>query len=112
MANRIFPLPEQEYLRSELIEQVKQADPRAYRAWMRSLAQFDVRKRLNELHVPTLVITGSQDTTVPATAQAELASCITGAKQVIIKDAGHAVSVDHPEEFNKVLINFLASPAR
>ena len=48
VAKRIFPDPDQEIFRQGLIEQVTQADPRAYRAAMRALARFDVRKRLNE----------------------------------------------------------------
>ena len=109
VAKRIFPYPDQEILRQGLIEQVTQADPRAYRAAMRSLARFDVRSRLGEIHCPTLVVTGDRDTTVPLDSQHQLAKGITGARQVFISQAGHGVTVEKPDAFNQVLVEFLCS---
>ena len=63
VARRLFPNPEQEQLRHVLYEQVIQADLRGCRAAMRALARFDVRGRLKEIKVPTLVITGELDST-------------------------------------------------
>lgn len=109
VAGRIFPRPEQEFLRQELMNQIMQADPRAYRAMMRSLARFDVTGRLCEIQSPTLVISSAQDTTVPLRAQNALASGISNARQAIIPEAGHAVSVEKPAEFNQILLEFLSS---
>jgi len=36
-----------------------------------------------------------------------LAQGIPGARQVLIAHAGHAVSVDQPEHFNRALLEFL-----
>lgn len=107
VALRIFPKPEQELLRKQLIDQVLQSSPRAYRATMRALAHFNVQKRLSEIHCPTLIITGKEDNTVPPENQQILVNHIYDAHQVIIQDAGHAVSVEQPEIFNEVLIRFL-----
>lgn len=109
VAKRIFPYPEQELLRQGLINQVIQANSRAYRAAMRALARFDVRSRLGEIPCPTLVITGDRDTTVPLESQRQLAEGITGARQVIISQAGHGVTVEKPGAFNQVLVEFLCS---
>lgn len=109
VARRIFPDPDQEILRQGLIEQVIQADPRAYRAAMRALGRFDVRNRLQEIDLPTLVVTGSQDTTVPIEAQNDLAQRIVDAKHIFIEGAGHAVTVEKPDQFNQVLVEFLSS---
>lgn len=109
VAKRIFPYPDQEIFRQGLIEQLSQADPQAYRAAMRALASFDVRSRLNKIECPTLVVTGDRDTTVPLEAQHYLAQHIPGAYQVIIKDAGHAVTIEKAEQFNQVLVEFLCS---
>jgi len=108
VAARLFPAPDQEPLRRLLIEQITQADPRAYRAAMRSLALFDSRKRLRQINIPTLVITGENDGTVSPVVQKALVESIPGARQVLVAGAGHAVSVDHPEEFNKAMMDFLA----
>jgi 3-oxoadipate enol-lactonase len=107
VAKRVFPRPDQEELRRILYNQIMQAHPDGYRATMRALALFDVRHRLAEISALVLVITGSLDTTVPPVSQFEMASKISTARQVVISGAGHAVSVDCPEEFNRALIEFL-----
>jgi 3-oxoadipate enol-lactonase len=90
-----------------LVEQVTDADPKGYRASMLALWSFNVLKRLGSLNLPTLVITGDSDTTVPFKAQKVLAEGILAASHVIIPDAGHAVSVEKPLEFNQILMQFL-----
>ena len=107
VAWHIFPRKEQEALRGELIRCIARSDARVYRAAMRQLALFDSRSRLKELTMPVLVIGGAEDATVPPSAQAELASFIRGANQIVIPQAGHAVTVDQPEAFNRALIGFL-----
>ena len=107
VADRIFPLPDQVELRKEMIQQITNADPRAYRAAMRSLGTFNSSRRLLEIKVPTLVITGMKDTTVQPSHQTHLASWIPGARHAVIPEAGHAASVEKPDEFNRVLVDFL-----
>lgn len=109
VAKRIFPYPEQEFLRQGLVEQVNEADPRAYRAAMRACARFDVRRRLGEIHCPALVVTGNRDTTVPPEVQNQLVKSIPGALQRVIPDAGHGVTVEKPDAFNQILVEFLCS---
>lgn len=110
VARRLFPADDQEPLRRLLVEQITQADPRAYHAAMRALGWFDSRRSLSRVRVPTLVITGLQDGTVSPAVQAQLVKRIRGARQVTVAGAGHAVSVDHPAEFNQALLSFLVEP--
>ncbi len=107
VGERLFPEPNQEPLRQIFLEQIEQADPRAYRAAMRSIGLFDSRRRLKQIKAPTLVITGSNDGTVSPHIQTILADGIPGARHVIIAGARHAVSVDHAEEFNREMLSFL-----
>ena len=109
VAKRLFPNPDQDELRQTLIEQIEQADPAGYRAAMRALARFNVQSRLSEIQMPTLVITAANDTTVPPAAQKQLAAGIPGARHVIIQGAGHAVTVEKPEDVNKILVEFLTA---
>jgi pimeloyl-ACP methyl ester carboxylesterase len=109
VAKYIFPYPDQELLRQGLIEQVRQADPRAYRAAMRALVRFDVRNRLREIHCPTMIIIGERDTTVPWEIQDSLANGINLSREKIIPEAGHGVTVEKPDIFNHVLVEFLSS---
>jgi pimeloyl-ACP methyl ester carboxylesterase len=112
VALRIFPQSSQESLRQELIRQIVQADPRGYRAAMRALGRFNVSKQLHRIASPTLVVTGERDTTVPAENQRMLAAGIKHATQVVIPEAGHAVTAEKPETFNSILVEFLTSPDR
>ena len=109
VARRIFPADEQSTYREMLVDQITQANPTGYRATMRALARFDVRCRLGEINIPTLVITGECDNTVPPANQAQFIHLIPGANQVIIPNAGHAVSVDSPDDFNRELLKFLSA---
>ena len=109
VAARLFPQPEQEALRRLFVEQIIQADPRAYRAAMLAIALFDSRRRLARIRVPALVISGANDGTASPFMQKTLAQGIPNARQIIIAGAGHAVIVDHPEEFNQAMMEFLLS---
>ena len=108
VANRVFPLPEQKFLRELLLEAITHADKRAYRSAMAALGGFDSRKWLGTFTVPVLVVTGSEDTTVSPKLQKKLTDQIPGAKQVIIEHGGHAVPIDQAHQFNHILLDFLA----
>jgi pimeloyl-ACP methyl ester carboxylesterase len=104
---RIFPKPDQAELRRALYDQILQANPSAYRAVMRAFTSFNVMNRLNTLRAPTLVVTGDADTTVRLENQFALAQGIPGSRHEIIRGAGHAVTVDSPDAFNQILLEFL-----
>jgi len=107
VAQRIFPNPGNEQLRETLMETISQADPRAYRKAMISLGLFNSVKRLGEIKVPTLVVTGKDDSTVTPARQLLLVNGIPGARQILVEGGGHAVPVDTPDIFNRELIKFL-----
>ncbi len=107
VAWRLFPHADQAGLRQLLVEKILQADRNVYQAAMRQLAVFDVRRKLGEIQVPTLVITAEGDTTVPLEIQSVLAQNIPGARQVMVPDSGHAVIVDQWERVNQILLDFL-----
>ena len=109
VARRIFPHPEQEVLRAALVSQILEADPRGYRAVMRALARFNVRDRLSEISSPTMIISGSADSTVPLPVQEQLVVGIPGARQAVIHGAGHAVIAEKPDKFNLLLLDFLTN---
>jgi len=107
VANRIFPHPNQEELRHHLRNQISQADPRAYRAAMRALAKFNSLPKLREIQSPTLIVTSEKDSTVSPHRQQVLEEKIRNASRVVIPKANHAVSVEFPEQFNRILLDFL-----
>jgi 3-oxoadipate enol-lactonase len=107
VARRLFPEEQNAPLREMLIRIISQADPRAYRKAMFCLGTFDSRKWLANLVAPTLVVTGADDTTVSPARQKLLVGGIPGARQIVIPSAGHAVSIDQAEAFNRALLEFI-----
>lgn len=107
VAWRVFPKPEQAKYRILLIKQIQQSDPKGYRAAMLGLARFNVENQLANIRIPVLVISGSRDTTIPLEWQINLAQKIKSSRHIIIPEAGHGVSVDSPQEFNRHLLDFL-----
>ena len=107
VAARVFPGERYTELRKMLVDSIARADPRAYRKAMTSLGLFNSVPRLGAINVPTLVVTGEDDTTVSPQRQKMLLQGIPEARQVLIPQAGHAVPVDQAETFNRELLLFL-----
>ena len=68
----------------------------------------DFRKDLAAIDVPTLVIHGDSDRTVPFEVSGKLThALVKGSKLVLLKDAPHGFTWTHAEETNRALISFL-----
>jgi 3-oxoadipate enol-lactonase len=78
-----------------------------YRATMLALMGFDLRDALNNISVPTLVLSGSKDRNAPAPMMAKMATYIPSATYVELEGAGHLVNLERPGEFNAALDRFL-----
>ena len=63
------------------------------------------------MRAPTLVIAGDLDLPEKPQLAAQLASGIPGARQHIIAGAAHMVSMEQPDEFNQVVLDFLGGVA-
>jgi 3-oxoadipate enol-lactonase len=63
--------------------------------------------RLSDVAIPTLIICGREDQVTPL-AQSELMNkAIAGSILHVIDHAGHVSNLEHPDEFNKYLLDFL-----
>lgn len=72
------------------------------------LAQADVREQLTSLsRLPVKVILGEQDMLVPAAVRHELARYLPQSQCTVIKGAGHAPFLSHPDMFITELEQFL-----
>lgn len=107
LSQRLFPRPDQAPLRQMFVERWAENDPRAYREAMQALVGWSVADRLGDIRCPTLVIASDQDYT-PVSAKEAYVARMPNARLVVIPDAHHAVTVERPEEFNQVLMDFLA----
>ena len=71
------------------------------------LADADLTDRVGEIATPTLVLTGSDDPTVPPAAGDALAEAIPNAAHVVVDDAAHIANVEQPEAFTAALLRHL-----
>ena len=108
VAERVFPLPEQYFLRQATIETILQSDPGVYRQTMLELVLMNFSPYLDRVTCPSLVVTGDQDTTLSRASQYELVERIKKCRHVIIKDSGHATPIDQPDEFNRIMLDFMS----
>jgi predicted alpha/beta hydrolase family esterase len=69
--------------------------------------RYDVRDRLSEIAVPTLVIAGRYDWVCPPAASRTIAAAIPGADLVILDDAGHFSFSEEPDLFHDAVRAFL-----
>ena len=65
--------------------------------------------RLHEIVAPTLVVVGDQDLPHANENADLLTSKIKGARKAVIHDAAHLPSLERPEDFNRVVLDFLLS---
>lgn len=96
--------------RSEAIVMCQQSDQKAALACMASFGSEDFREDLPKVTVPTLVIHGDSDATVPFEGSgARTHEAIGHSQLVVLADAPHGCNVSHPGEFNAALLEFLRS---
>lgn len=83
-------------------------DPEGYTACAAAICEADFSGRLHQVRVPTLVITGSLDESLPADAALGLARGIQGAQLVSLQGCAHLSAVEQPQAFAEVLGEFVA----
>ena len=95
----------------ELVRDQRDADPRAYAACCDALAAFDLRDRLDDISVPTLLVAGRQDPATPPAHLREIADAVRGATLVELPGASHLAPAQCPEAVLTALRAHLGGPA-
>ena len=85
-----------------------QPTPKGAQGQMKALSFFNVKRRLGEIHVPVLIITGDEDKMVPPGNSQLLAEGISGAELYIMLGAGHSFYRERPDEVYRVVSAFLS----
>jgi pimeloyl-ACP methyl ester carboxylesterase len=65
--------------------------------------------RLDQIHVPALIVTGALDHAENLRAADVLAAGIPDARQVSIPDAAHVPNMEQSDVFNRVVLDFLGA---
>jgi proline iminopeptidase len=71
---------------------------------------YDIRPRLSEIEVPTLILAGRHDWITPLKFAQELADNLQNVRLIIFEEAGHSINSDQPEKFRAVTREFLSGP--
>ena len=69
---------------------------------------YDVRPRLGDLRVPTLVVCGRNDWITPLPKSQEIAGLIPGSRLEVFESSGHMPMVEENEKFISLVRSFLA----
>jgi pimeloyl-ACP methyl ester carboxylesterase len=94
--------------RQEALGLCKQAAKPAALECMAAFGMTDFRDDLRKVTVPTLVLHGDADATVPFESAGKLTHEIVADSELrVISDAPHGCNVSHPEQWNRALIDFL-----
>jgi 3-oxoadipate enol-lactonase len=70
-------------------------------------AGFSICEDIKSLQIPILVLVGEKDITTPVWAGKMLHDWLPNSEFFIIPDAGHLTILDHPNEFNNLVLDFL-----
>lgn len=96
-------------MRGFLIDRIAGNDKPAYVRAAHAAFAFSVCNRLSEVSAPTLVLVGEEDRVTPPLLSEDIAARIPGARLARIAAAGHISNLERPQEFNRVVLDFLTS---
>ena len=68
---------------------------------------YDIRDRVSEIKIPTLIIVGENDKSTPIKMSRYLNGEIVGSKLKIIPQSKHIVMIDRPKELNEIIEEFI-----
>lgn len=110
IAKRTLPGDEHVELRKRVASVIADNDKTAYRASMNSIIGWSVRDRLADISARTLVIASELDYTSLESKQ-EIVDMAQNATMVVVAGARHLLPVERPDEFNRILVEFLDGSA-
>jgi len=64
---------------------------------------------LPNINIPVLIVVGRQDEFTPVAKAEEMRQKLQNSRLVVIEDAGHMPNLEHPGEFNQIVLDFLKS---
>ncbi len=67
-----------------------------------------ITERLGTIAAPTLIVWGRQDPMVPVTHAQSATKIIPNARLEIIEECGHWSSIEHPQKFNQLVLEFMS----
>lgn len=78
-----------------------------YAARVSSVVGFDVRPRLRDINVPTLVLSPAYDHLVGRRLTDELVGGLADVREVVLQRTGHMFRFTHPDEYGSAIVAFI-----
>jgi pimeloyl-ACP methyl ester carboxylesterase len=95
------------WVKDKAVKLMRSVKPQVVYGDFEACDKFDVMGSLDRINLPTLIICGRDDLLTPVKYSEYLRAHIRNSELRVIDDAGHMVMLEKPEEFNKILENFL-----
>jgi len=80
----------------------------AYACWRSLFSNYDIRDQISEIEMPTLIVAGEKDWSIPIRTSRFMNKHIVGSRLEVISQCGHLPMIEKPKEFNKILTGFLS----
>lgn len=91
----------------ELVESIDAIRDESYRRTLEASVAQDRDAPIENIRAPTLIIAGEEDKVYPPELARGMAKRIPGAELATLKGAGHLANLEQPDEFNRILLQFL-----
>ena len=91
----------------QLLDSVQRVHPVCFEKTLEASVAQDRAAPIEQIRVPTLVITGDEDRVYPPALAKEIARRIPGAELKTLRGVGHLSNLEQPDEFNPAVLDFL-----
>ena len=91
----------------KLVQSLGAVHPGSYLKTLEASVTQDRKAPIEQIHVPTLVVTSDADPLYPQDLARDMARRIPGAELAVIERAGHLSNLEQPGQFNQVVLEFL-----
>ena len=106
VAESLFPEEGQSKLRNAFYERVKSNSVRSYFNSFITLMEWGIAEKIKDIKAPALVIASDQDYT-PVSLKEAYSQKMENSKVKVIDYSRHGITMDQPNQFNSVVLNFL-----
>ena len=93
--------------RQQMVHRLLALPPTTLHDDFQACNHFDITDRVATIHTPTLILVGADDQMTPPKYSALLAERITGARLVVIPNAGHMVMLEQPDAVSSQINTWL-----
>jgi pimeloyl-ACP methyl ester carboxylesterase len=91
----------------KVVEEMRKTKPDVLYGDFEACDKFDIMGKVGGIRVPTLIICGRDDQLTPVKYSEYLKASIPNSRLWVLPDAGHMVMLEKPNEFNKILEEFI-----